>query len=139
MNNRWIVSAKFLGLWLLLAPVAFAQQYPNYRPGYGPSRPQLSPYLELLRGGNRAANYYLGVVPEVERRRNAQEFGTAIQDLERRSETAAPTTGGDVLPPLAGTGHATYFLNYSSYFNLANYQGINTLAPQQQVPARGRR
>src|SRR5216684_7044894 len=50
------------------------------RPG-----PNLSPYLNLLRGGgNPAANYYLGVIPEVERRNNAAAFRAGIQDLALR-------------------------------------------------------
>jgi hypothetical protein len=138
MKNPWPRFSEALGFFLLLAPVSFAQQYPNYRPGYGPSRPQLSPYLELLRGGNPAANYYLGVVPEFDRRRTQREFGTAILDLERRPETTTPTTD-DLLPPLGGTGHPTYFLNYSSYFNLPNYQGVNNPAAQQAGPGRTRR
>src|SRR5215467_3564741 len=52
------------------------------RPG-----PNLSPYLNLLRGGNPAANYYLGVVPEVERRNNAATFRAGIQDLAQRIES----------------------------------------------------
>src|SRR5207247_6563256 len=35
--------------------------------GGGFGRPGLSPYLNMLRGGSPAANYYLGVVPEFER------------------------------------------------------------------------
>src|SRR5258708_13669176 len=75
---------------LLVAGSVHAQGYaPNYqfspyaRPNYvGSPRPVLSPYLNLLRGGNPAANYFLGVLPEFERRANAYHFGTPIQDPE---------------------------------------------------------
>ena len=80
-------------------------------------RPQLSPYLNLLRGGNPAANYYLGVVPERERRANAAMFGSAINDLEWRTRYGA---GGelDLGEPITSTGHPTAFLNTGSYFNV---------------------
>ena len=39
---------------------------PAYGPGY---QTQLSPFLNLLRGGDASANYFLGVVPEQQRRR----------------------------------------------------------------------
>src|SRR5260370_31720403 len=68
------------------------------RPG-----PNLSPYLNLLRGGNPAANYYLGVVPEVERRNNAAQFSAGIQDLARRLEAPAEGTE-ELLPTLPQTG-----------------------------------
>src|SRR5436309_10607590 len=48
------------------------QQYPQYQPLnpqnvmpniYNPQSQPLSPYLNLLRGGNQASNYYYGVRP----------------------------------------------------------------------------
>src|SRR5262245_28146673 len=106
MNRRAMASAAFVGLLLLATPrLASAQFGPGagYGTGYpyGPraptvnpvGRPGLSPYLNLLRGGNPAANYYLGVVPEAERRFNARQFSTAITDLEQRTATA-PTPEG---------------------------------------------
>src|SRR5258708_27378223 len=69
------------------------------RPG-----PNLSPYLNLLRGGNPAANYYLGVIPEVERRNNAAAFRAGIQDLSQRIENP-PAEGEELFPSLQQTGH----------------------------------
>jgi hypothetical protein len=43
--------------------------------------PLLSPYLNLLRGGNPAANYYLGVVPERARRANETQLGSNLNQL----------------------------------------------------------
>jgi hypothetical protein len=80
------------------------------RPG-----PNLSPYLNLLRGGNPAANYYLGVVPEVERRNNAAAFRAGIQDLSRQIENPL----GENEPLFSGlpqTGHPVQFFNFSTYF-----------------------
>jgi hypothetical protein len=131
MNRRAMASAAFVGLLLLATPrLASAQFGPGagYGAGYGPrapavnplGRPGLSPYLNLLRGGNPAANYYMGVVPEAERRYNARQFSSAIADLEQRTATP-PTAEGvfeEELPPkgLPPTGHAATFLNASPYF-----------------------
>jgi hypothetical protein len=92
------------------------------RPG-----PNLSPYLNLLRGGNPAANYYLGVVPEIERRSNAAAFSAGIQDLSRRIESPAlEASGEELFPALPQTGHPVQFFNYSYYF------GSGTRAAAQQ-------
>src|SRR5713226_9128309 len=89
-------------LWLAIAGTANAQYpgspvqggaYGGFGAGNPYGRPQLSPYLNLLRGGSPAANYYLGVVPERERRANAALFGSAISDLEWRTRYGA---GGEL-------------------------------------------
>src|SRR5215831_20604771 len=108
-----------------LASAAYAQPgtaYPYNLNLYGPGLvspynstftrpgPNLSPYLNLLRGGNPAANYYLGVVPEIERRSNAAAFSAGIQDLARRIE-APPSelSGEELFPTLPQTGHPVQF------------------------------
>jgi hypothetical protein len=97
------------------------------RPG-----PNLSPYLNLLRGGNPAANYYLGVVPEVERRNNAAAFSAGIQDLSRRLETPpAESAAEELFPTLPQTGHPVQFFNYSYYFT----GGIGAARPAAQIGA----
>src|SRR4029077_3405965 len=71
---------------------------------YNPySRPTLSPYLNMLRGGNPAANYYLGVVPEVERRADYNRLNSRTLDLERELRKNAEPE--DALPTLESTGH----------------------------------
>lgn len=127
MNRLTLAGCAAVGLfWLVTCGAAQAQFLgrPGTAGGYGGvgsgagnpyGRPQLSPYLNLLRGGNPAANYYLGVVPEVERRTNAAVFGTAISDLERRS-LAAATAEPDLVEPITTSGHPTAFLNTGSYF-----------------------
>ena len=108
------------------------------RPG-----PNLSPYLNLLRGGNPAANYYLGVVPEVERRTNAAVVSAGIQDLARRIE-APPSelSGEDLFPALPQTGHPVQFFNYSYYFGSGPRAGQQQQLGQAGVtpvpPRRGR-
>jgi hypothetical protein len=68
----------------------------------------------MLRGGDPAANYFLGVVPERQRRVNDRIFQSEIQQLYRRDENG-PTAGlSSVLPP---TGHSAVFNNTFTYFN----------------------
>ena len=117
---------------LVIFAVPAVAQYPNqplgsYRPmggygGYGGSgaygRPGLSPYLNMLRGGSPAANYYLGVVLEFERRALDVQYGSALIDLERRAAAPASGEDEDLLPSLPGTGHPAVFGYYQPYFNM---------------------
>src|SRR5437870_1040677 len=127
--SRRLFPIALVGVLLLAAARPAAAQYGV--PGvptapYGPrapalnpsGRPALSPYLNLLRGGNQAANYYLGVVPEVERRVNTARFSAAISDLERRYAATAEAAPEEDLPVrgLAPTGHAVTFMNPYPYF-----------------------
>jgi hypothetical protein len=94
---------------------------------YGP--PLLSPYLNLLRGGDPAANYFLGVVPEMQRRDYNALFSNAIGQLDRR--LYQPNEGDEVPELTTTTGHPTAFMNTGSYFGSMN-------APRTVAPA-GRR
>lgn len=141
MNSTRMMTAVALGFFALGAGHATAQQpYPNYispSPTSPYARPQLSPYLNLLRGGSPAANYYLGVVPERDRRRNERALGAAVQDLERRTEAPAQPDE-ELVPRLPSTGHPAYFMNYSSYFNLGTGSLPNAGAVPQALTRRGR-
>ena len=89
----------------------------NFGPGY---RPGLSPYLNLLRGGNTAANYYLGTIPEFQRRQNANFFSSSIADLQARTTPQrddlpdAPPVRSGTTPYLANTGG--FFANTAGFF-----------------------
>jgi hypothetical protein len=130
MRRLTLTGIVAVGLLALLAPGrAAAQQY--YGPGYGNygrAGPALSPYLNLTRGGNPAANYYLGVLPEIDYRRTKAATARDISDLELRSDVLAQQeqaarpqnvveelTGGG-LPP---SGHAAAFTTYGAYYGLA--------------------
>jgi hypothetical protein len=125
MNHLRLVPVIAVGLVLAQgAGKVFAQAGPYVSPGpygysqYGYGTPRLSPYLNLLRGGNTAANYFMGVVPEVERRANARLFTNQIQDLERRVQGIEEP--GELFPRLSETGHPAVFGNYGSYFGTMN-------------------
>jgi hypothetical protein len=150
MRRLTLTGLAALGLLALLGPGRASAQYfqPTYRPGYGSygrAGPALSPYLELTRGGNPAANYFLGVLPEMERRSTQAAFGTAIADLERRVEgpAAVPPGPEDVLGSLTGgglppTGHTAAFTNYSTYYSLTAPAAQAPRAAQSAQQARGR-
>jgi hypothetical protein len=115
--------ASFAALGVVVTGVfqeALAQVYPYYQSPYNRyPQPALSPYLNLLRGGSPSANYFLGVLPERDRRAMDLQFRNSISDIDRRLATPAPEAIelGE-RPRLPPTGHATYFSNYSSYYNL---------------------
>jgi hypothetical protein len=99
---------------------------------YGPYNrpPTLSPYLNLLNGGNTALNYYLQVQPAFERRAAAQQFESAIIDLERR--TNAPSNEvEDLFPTLSQTGHPVGFMNFNPYYNSGGGVGRPTYRPRR--------
>jgi hypothetical protein len=103
-------------------------QRPQYGPGY---QPLLNPYLNLLRGGNTAANYFLGTIPEQVRRENAQAFQTEITDLNVREQTLS-----EELPrPRSPVPTGTYALvnNTGGYFNNTSYYFGNGARPQSPI------
>jgi hypothetical protein len=117
--RRLLVAAATAVLGLTLAGGAHAQYYPRPQapPNYGVGfRPGLSPYLNITRGGSDpATNYFLGTIPEFQRRYNAQVFREDITDLYAREQLA-----GENLPrPRAPVPSGTYSLvnNTGGYFN----------------------
>jgi hypothetical protein len=149
MRRHTLTVLVALGLFGLLAQGRAAAQFspPSYGPGYGSygrSGPALSPYLNLTRPGNPATNYFLGVLPEIDRRRTKAEQGREITDLELRSDVLAQQqqalkenveqelTGGG-LPP---SGHAAAFTSYGSYYGLT--PPASPAARTQSTQTRGR-
>ncbi|MBV9125363.1 MAG: hypothetical protein JO112_18565 [Planctomycetes bacterium] len=125
--KRWLtLSVTSCGLaGLLVASSAWAQNFPysnNIRFGAYTPPPLVSPYLNLLRGGNPAVNYYWGVQVERQQEMTNSQFGAILQDLERREVTGPNATSANpeaesLLPTLPGTGHPTAFMNTGTYFN----------------------
>jgi hypothetical protein len=114
----WVTS----GGWVRAQGLGPNDQY-NFRPYDVYSRPYLSPYLNLLRGGDPAANYYLGVLPEMQRRAFLNRYLEDFQYLYQRTNQNRDLLEDQLfreplirtLPP---TGHPTGFMNYGTYFNL---------------------
>jgi hypothetical protein len=84
---------------------------PNYGPGF---RPQLSPYLNIIRGRDFGVDYYLGTRQEFLRRQNTATFRSEIDELRAREGGAVP--GAEVVRPVE-SGTATTFGNTLGYFN----------------------
>lgn len=74
------------------------------------SRPTVSPYLNLTRGGNPAINYFTLTRPPIDLR--AQQFRQqqATQGLQREIDEGVRASE---LPP---TGHSASYMNYSHYY-----------------------
>jgi hypothetical protein len=99
--------AAAVGCWLVAGGIAVAQpriDNPYIR------RPPISPYINLLRGGDQPLQYQGIIRPQLEfyryREQQAgfnQQFQSQLQQLGRQG------TGG--------TGHATSFFNYSHYYS----------------------
>jgi hypothetical protein len=116
------ISAAACFTLVLATDAASAQSVPPYlynRPNYGVGfRPRLSPYLDLANGGDPAINYYLGTLPEFNRRATQQVYGAAIGGLEQQAVQQPPVAAADVdlFTPLPTTGHPTAFGNTGGYF-----------------------
>jgi len=92
--------------------------------------PVVSPYLNLLQPGlDPAITYQTMIRPEIQFRSALVEQGQMIQDLQRSGVSGRPGAAQPTSQPLAPqfrqTGHATAFLNTSTYFPAMH-------SPQQQ-------
>ncbi len=116
MSNafRFAIILAFGGMFAL-AERGFAQPPggPYYRP------PSYSPYLNLTRRGNSAAQNYFGLV------RPEQAFRQGIQGLQREVQAnqmsfLQQSESDNGLPV---TGHVAVFMNTGSYF-MSNHAGL---------------
>jgi len=93
------------GTWLAMEHSALAQQ-----PGGSIVRPTFSPYLNLLRRGNPAVNYYGLVRPEV-------EFRNSVNQMQQQLNSVQSTVDQEANNPNAvTTGHRTQFQSYGHYY-----------------------
>jgi hypothetical protein len=129
MRSTFAIVAAGLGVLLTQASPA-AAQFINPYGNMGRSQQQapysntnaLSPYLNLTRGGNPAANYYLGVLPEIDRRNFEGAVLQAWPGLEANAGAAAQQPLGGEIPVLGQTGHLSAFGAYGSYYNYPTQQ-----------------
>jgi hypothetical protein len=93
-------------------------QYPyRTQPGfYQPPLPY-SPYLNLLRPGNPAINYYGLVRPQVDFRNAIGTLGQQVGSLGQ--DVAASEAGGGYALPV--TGHPVGFMNTGRYFGTIGF------------------
>jgi hypothetical protein len=117
--------AATLGLLALTVAPATAQNiYPYQPPRFGPGyQTQLSPWLNMLRGGDAAANYFLGVQPEFQRREDRNRIYGSLQGMQNLLPARPQVVDRDIDTPLPSTGHPTAFGYTGSYFG-----GVNSFA-----------
>jgi hypothetical protein len=122
------MTPKLLGLALalaaifLLAPQTAMAQYSGRYMGRSdnPVGPTVSPYLNLLQSGNlNVTNYQSLVKPlidqgnAIDRQANSlYRQGNSIRGLQQAQSLGASRSGH-------GTGHASYFMNFSHYYPAA--------------------
>src|SRR5688572_28997630 len=97
------------------------------RTGGRTTRPTVSPYLNLNRGGAPGINYYSPVRPQIETNRNIQDLGQELQQLA--PDPNAPFTTGTGVPGvmttgIEGTGVPNH-MYYSHYFPSMPVGGIS--------------
>ena len=99
----------------ILGAIAFSSaaraQYPG-QPRPTASSPAYSPYLNILRPGNTATNYYGLVRPQIDFQNQVttlqQQYGALNRDVN------ALPADQPLAPPT--TGHAAQFMTYSHYY-----------------------
>src|SRR5688572_21694915 len=120
LSHLWMLMAG--GLLTIAVSPAQAQyySYPQVRPNNTYVRPPvLSPYLNLTPVRPAGVNYFLNVVPEMDRRAQFNQINSQLYDLERRQIPTQQPLDDPLLPPLESTGHPVGFLNYAPYYSFA--------------------
>jgi len=85
-----------------------------------PTRPTVSPYLNLNRGGSAGVNYFNLVRPQIETTRTLQTLGQEIQQI---APTGSGATGV-ITTGIQGSGVPNY-MYYSHYFPSMPSGGVN--------------
>jgi hypothetical protein len=113
------MTRKLVALAVVLAAcaasAAHAQTY--VPPRVSPYAPGFAPYLNLLRGGNQAVNYYGLVLPEIQGANAISQLQQQVAARPAMSLVAPPTNRPDI-----ETGHVTRFMQYNQYFNTIRQQ-----------------
>ena len=124
MKRLLCASLLSLGVCCLTSGAALAQFGSYSRPQVNPN-PTISPYLNMLNGGNPAANYYGIIRPQIQSRQSIQNLQQQFQTFENSSYSMLGTSGYGLYGQGQGqgqgvnqitTGHPVMFGNYSFYF-----------------------
>jgi hypothetical protein len=108
-NPTWAAGLAVLGT--LACSSGARAQYPG-QPRPTASSPAYSPYLNLLRPGNTANNYYGLVRPQL-------DFQNQVSTLQQQYGALNQTVNGqpaDQQLALPATGHGAVFMNYGRYY-----------------------
>ena len=121
-TRRAILVSGAIAAFVLAAPqVAVAQYAGGLFRGHddNPVGPTVSPYLNLLQNNNQfnpVTNYQSLVRPLVDQQSNLQRQGASIQQLQQQIDTGRAQGQ-------RGTGHASFFMNYSHFYPAPRSQG----------------
>ena len=129
--RRLLSAALILTGSLVLASSEARSQGPGTA---GPStytRPTVSPWLNLGRGGPAALNYYQGVRPETDLYRNISQTNRLNQQVSSNQQGIQ-----DIASGLLTTGHSVRFMSYGYYFQNLSSQGGQQRQQQQQQQQR---
>jgi hypothetical protein len=96
----------------------------GFQAGPTTSYPALSPYLNLVRGNNTPAiNYFLGTLPEFDRRNFQSNILGALPTIEAQlAQPVGPPPDLEAIPTLPQTGHLSAFQAYGTWFNMGGVQ-----------------
>src|SRR3954463_9320048 len=144
--SRITIAVLTLGALLPLSARAQFTQ-PANSSGYAPNMynrgtQPLSPYLNMLRGGNPAVNYFYGVRPGTQPNAYAGMFGagggqrqTFFPGADYLTDLLEEPRDATLVPP---TGHPAGFNNTLNYFGPTAGQSFARGAQQQGGQRRGR-
>src|SRR5262245_9381310 len=129
MKRFAYVPLAWLGLCMLQGNAAQVWAQNPYGGGWRPNaRPTVSPYLNLLRGGSSALNYYNLVRP-------ITTFQNSIQQLQQQANMDQQAISSLQSAPVQGpppTGHPVGFQTHTRYFLTTAVQtGSGTAGPRQ--------
>lgn len=134
LGTSGVASAQFPTQTYPSSPYQTRPIYPTVMPNiYNPANQPLSPYLNLLRGGNTGVNYYYGVRPGTAGGTgfsigapfsapggNRPLFFPQLANAPNSLEEPREPGRGNVLPP---AGHPVVFGNTMGYFPTAGGGG----------------
>jgi hypothetical protein len=124
MTRLRYIALSTCGLLLALTAQPALGQNQVGRPPANPfGNPTVSPYLNLLRGGDPGVNYYGVVRPQMETR------GALLQLQQQSLSTQQAVQQVEASYVLPATGHPVMFQNYSHYYRFYRQAGAAPLAP----------
>jgi len=116
-SKGFVTAGCLIALWFSARP-ALAQYVPQFQ-GYSPygQRARLNPYLNLLRQEEPdTIGYFLGTIPERERRYNDRLFSSQIRTLQQRGAAPLAPSSEEEIPPVPYAGKPIGSRSSASYF-----------------------
>jgi hypothetical protein len=115
MRNRTRIAWLVLLAGIALGCSRSQGQYPPAR--YQPSRPTVSPYLNLLRTDRGPLpNYYTFVRPQLEQQWTNQQLQAGIVQNRTNLQALGQQVGQIQAATMQPTGTGASFMNYSHYY-----------------------